>query len=75
MAGTIECAAAILKRHRKALDEIAEMLLERETLNAEDLPKIAAEPEPEGAEAAQLGGPYANPRGLPVPLGHGAAAA
>ena len=44
-----ERATEILKRHRGDLDKTAELLLERETLNAEDLPKISPEP----AEAAQ----------------------
>jgi cell division protease FtsH len=46
-----EKATAVLERHRKELDETAKLLLERETLNAEDLPTIA--PEPDDAKAAE----------------------
>ena len=41
-------ATRVLKRHRKALDETARLLLKRETLNAEDLPAI----EPDDTERA-----------------------
>jgi cell division protease FtsH len=44
-------ATAILERHRKDLDRTARLLLERETLTAEDLPAIG--PEPGDAEAAE----------------------
>jgi ATP-dependent Zn protease len=39
----------ILKEHCKELDETAQLLLKRETLNAEDLPAIG----PDGAKAAE----------------------
>jgi cell division protease FtsH len=44
-------ATAVLERHRKDLDRTARLLLERETLTAEDLPAIG--PEPGDAEAAE----------------------
>ena len=43
-------ATAILKRHRKDLDEVAAQLLEKETLSAEDLPQLPPEPESQAAE-------------------------
>jgi cell division protease FtsH len=42
-------ATATLKEHRKELDETAQLLLQRETLNAEDLPAIG----PDDAKAAE----------------------
>jgi ATP-dependent Zn protease len=39
----------ILKEHGKELDETVQLLLKRETLNAEDLPAIG----PDGAKAAE----------------------
>ena len=44
-------ATTVLERHRKDLDRTARLLLERETLTAEDLPAIG--PEPGDAEAAE----------------------
>ncbi len=46
-------ATEILKRHRKELDETARLLLERETLNAEDLPSIGPGATPGDAKAAE----------------------
>ena len=42
-------ATAILTAHRQELDETAQLLLARETLNAEDLPAIV----PDDAKAAE----------------------
>jgi cell division protease FtsH len=38
-----ECATSVLEEHRSALDAGASLLIERETLTAEDLPQIRAE--------------------------------
>jgi len=38
-----ECATSVLEEHRSALDAGASLLIERETLTAEDLPQISAE--------------------------------
>ena len=43
-------ATAILTRHRKELDSVAAKLLEKETINADELPKLPPEPEVEAAE-------------------------
>jgi cell division protease FtsH len=43
-------ATAILTRHRKALDSVAAKLLEKETLSAEELPKLPPDPESQAAE-------------------------
>jgi len=44
-------ATAILERHRKDLDRTARLLLERETLTAEDLPVIT--PAADDAQVAE----------------------
>ncbi len=44
-----ERATVVLKKHRKELEKTAQLLLKRETLNAEDLPTI----EPDDAKAAE----------------------
>jgi len=43
-------ATAILKRHRDALEDVAQKLLERETLTADDLPSLPPESDAEAAE-------------------------
>ncbi len=43
-------ATAILTRHRKELDNVAAKLLEKETINADELPKLPPEPEAQAAE-------------------------
>jgi cell division protease FtsH len=50
--GALKRATDILSRNRAALEETAKRLLEKETLSAEELPKIPREPE-SGAEAAE----------------------
>ena len=45
-----ERASAILTRHRAALDETAAKLLEKETLEADELPKLPPEPRSRAAE-------------------------
>ncbi len=45
-----ERATAILTRHRQELDGVAAKLLEKETLTAEDLPKLPPEPDAQAAE-------------------------
>jgi cell division protease FtsH len=45
-----ERATAVLEEHRKELNETAQLLLKRETLNAEDLPAIHPD---DGAKAAE----------------------
>ncbi len=45
-----ERATAVLKKHRKELEKTAQLLLKRETLNAEDLPAIHPD---DGAKAAE----------------------
>jgi cell division protease FtsH len=45
-----ERASAILTRHRAALDQTAAKLLEKETLEADELPKLPPEPQSRAAE-------------------------
>jgi cell division protease FtsH len=43
-------AARVLKEHRKVLDKVTELLVERETIDGGDVYELAGRPKPEGTE-------------------------